>query len=69
MTRSASILGSAAIAALIGAIAVSTIANGAPAPSTPEEQATTEALNRKIAEGNIAVEAKTKADQAHTRNR
>ena len=64
MTKSASILASTAIAALIGAMAVTTIANGAPAPSSPEEQAATEALNRKIAEGNAAEEARAKAAQA-----
>ena len=64
MTKSATILGGAAIATLIVAIAVTTIASGAAVPSSPEEQAATEALNRKIAEGNAAEEARAKAAQA-----
>ena len=63
MTKSASIFCSAAIAALIGATAVSGIANGAQ-ESTPEEKAATEALNRKIADGNAAEEAREKAAKA-----
>jgi len=62
MTKSALLFSSAALAALIGAMAVTTVANGA-APSTPEEQAATAELNRKIADANAAEEARAKAQQ------
>ena len=63
MNKSALLLSSAALAALIGATAVTPSANGAAVPSTPEEQAATAELNRKIADANAAEEARAKAQQ------
>jgi len=64
MMKSPLLLGSAALAALIGAMAATTVARGAATPSSPAEQAATVELNRKIAEGNAAEEARAKAQQA-----
>ena len=57
-----SILRSLAIAALSAGIAVTTAANGAES-SSPAEEAATAGLNKKIADGNAAEEARAKADQ------
>ena len=57
------ILGSLAIAALSAGIAVTTAANGQAVPSSPAEEAATAGLNKKIADGNAAEEARAKADQ------
>jgi len=61
MSKSANLLASVAIATLIGATAVTTVANGASAPSSPEEQAATAELNRKLLAENAAKDAQAKA--------
>ena len=61
MRKSATCLGAAAIAALFGATAVTTVANGAAKLSTPAEKTTTAELNRKLLAENAAKDAQAKA--------
>ena len=54
----------AATAAALMAAMAATMANGAPARSSPAEKAATAALNRKILGDNAAEEARAKAEHA-----
>jgi hypothetical protein len=63
MTKSG-ILSNVAIAALIGAMAVTPIASRASTPSSPAEKAATAELNRNILAANAAAEARSKALEA-----
>jgi len=63
MTKSR-ILSSVAIAALIGAMALTPVASRASTPSSPAEQAATAELNRNILAANAAAEARSKVLEA-----
>ena len=58
------ILGAAAIAALIGATALTTGASRASIPSSPAERAATAELNRKIMADNAAAENRYRTQEA-----
>jgi hypothetical protein len=58
------IFSSAAIAALLGAMAVTTVANGAATPSSPAERATTAELNRKTLADRAVADARERQLQA-----
>ena len=60
MMKSATLLAGAAMAALIGALAVTTVAHGA-TPSTPAEKAATADLNRKLLADTTTKAAQEKA--------
>ncbi len=66
MTRSRIII-SAAVAALIGAMALNPVPGEASTPSSPAERAATAELNRNILAANAAAEARSKAQETQYR--